>query len=464
MLDREPAVRELALARIRESGALLVRIPVDWRNVVAADPPPGFDPRDPASPAYDFTALDEAVTGAVAAGLRPVLVVSHAPAFAEAPGRWAYAYPGSWDPSPAALEAFAAALARRYDGSFSDPGMPGGMLPAVSFFQAWNEPNLARYLEPQWVAEGGHWRAFSPLLYRGLLNGFYHGVKSVAQGDAVITAGVAPDGDPEGVGRMAPLRFLRALFCLTPAGGHGHGLEREACPEPAHFDVLAFHPLSVASPDAAARSSLDVAIADAAKVTGLLAAARRQRSVLPGGAKPLWVTELNWESAPAAARGVPPALQAAWISRALHRLWLAGVGAVMWQFLLDPFPGVSARTPDGSAFAYPRPAGLYSAGPGGDPASAAPKPFLTGFSFPFDPLRVDAHAVRLWALADDPGEPLSLQRQARDGRWRTIAQLRADRSGVLNVLLALRGRATLRLQGTGRRSAPARVGRMRSAL
>ena len=104
-------------------------------------------------------------------------MVSHAPAFAEAPHRWPYAYPGSWAPSPTALEEFAAALARRYDGCFPDPLTPGHALPRVRLFQAWNEPNLARYLEPQWVAEDGRWSAFSPLLYRQLLNGFYTGVE-----------------------------------------------------------------------------------------------------------------------------------------------------------------------------------------------------------------------------------------------------------------------------------------------
>ena len=54
---------------------------------------------DPDDPAYHFALIDTAVREAVAGGLKPVLVVSHAPAFAEAPGRWPYAYPGSSDPA-----------------------------------------------------------------------------------------------------------------------------------------------------------------------------------------------------------------------------------------------------------------------------------------------------------------------------------------------------------------------------
>lgn len=467
LLSEAARVRDLALARVAAAGARAVRIPVDWRELVLATPLTGFDARDPSSPAYRFALLDAAVTSAAAAGLEPLLVVSHAPAFAEAPDRWHYAYPGSWDPSPAALEAFAAAIARRYDGSFPDPAMPGRPLPRVRLFQAWNEPNLARYLEPQWVAEDGRWSAFSPLLYRQLLNGFYAGIKSVAPADTVVSAGLAPNGDPAGTGRMAPVRFLSELLCLAPAGqpaSRAAPARASRCPDPAHFDVLAFHPLSVGDPDLPAASSQDVSIADAAKVTDLLRQAERLRTALPAGVKPVWVTELNWESAPASPEGVPAGLQALWISRALHRLWIAGVGLVAWQFLIDPYPGVRAATPTGATFEYQRPAGLYSPGPGGDPAGARPKPFLRGFTLPFDPLRVDRARVRVWALLMRARQPVQLQRHTRGGAWRTIADLHAGAAAVLNAVVALRGGANLRLvsgmltsasvQITSRRSLP----------
>ena len=468
LLDENPQVRELAMTRIRDAAARTVRIPVDWRDFVAAAPPATFDASDPVDPAYRFAALDAAVESAAAAGLEPLLVVSHAPAFAEAPHRWPYAYPGSWAPSPAALEEFAAALARRYDGSFPDPLASGRLLPRVRLFQAWNEPNLARYLEPQWVAEEGHWSAFSPLLYRQLLNGFYAGVKSVQPADVVVAAGIAPNGEPAGVGRMAPVTFLREMLCLAPADApaarpparKSSAVSRASsapCPEPSHFDVLAFHPLSVGDPDLPAESSLDVSISDAAKIIGLLKQAEREGTALPDSVKPVWVTELNWESAPQAPAGVPARLQAQWISRALHRLWVAGVGLVDWQFLVDPYPAERANTPTGGIVEYQRPAGLYSAGIGGNPESARPKPFLQGFTFPFDPLRVDRKHVRVWALLAGPGQAVLLQRWGRPRRqkhsqrrgpaaWQTLARLHADGSGVLNTLVRLRGAVRLRLQ------------------
>jgi hypothetical protein len=448
-LNEDPSVRALTMRRIAQTGATVVRIPVDWSSLVAAEPGSGLQAEDPASSAYRFAPLDAAVVSAVSAGLEPLLVVSHAPAFAEASPRWPYAYAGSWDPSPLALQAFAVALARRYDGAFVDPLAPGGVLPRVRLFQAWNEPNLARYLEPQWVVVQGHWRAFSPLIYREMLNAFYAGVKSVEPDDTVVSAGLAPNGDAEGVGRMQPVRFLRELLCLPASAQRVSARVPAACAQPPHFDVLAFHPLSVGDPNAPAASSQDVAISDIAKVTSVLAEAERLHTVLPLGRKPLWVTELNWESAPQVADGVPAALQALWVSRALHRLWVAGVSLVAWQFLVDPYPGVKAERPTGGTFEYRRPAGLYSAGPGGQLALARPKPFLTGFELPFDPLRVNRRQVRVWALLMRPGQPVALQRRARDGEWRTICHLRAGANSVLNVLVTARGAVRLRLQSGG---------------
>jgi hypothetical protein len=465
LLDEEAGVRELAMSRIRETGATVVRIPVDWRTLVAEDPPSSFDATDPASHEYRFAPIDAAVLSAVSAGLNPLLVVSHAPVFAEASPRWPYAYPGSWAPNPTALEEFATALAHRYDGSFPDPQAPGGVLPRVKLFQGWNEPNLTRYLEPQWVVENGRWSAFAPLLYRELLNGFYSGVKSVQPSDVVLAAGVAPDGDPEGVGRMQPVRFLQELLCLSHSDRGGAGRARTSCPDPAHFDVLAFHPLSVGDPDLPAASSLDVSISDAAKVTDLLRQAERLHTVLPSAAKPVWVTELNWESAPQSPYGAPAGVQAKWVSRALHRLWIAGVSLVAWQFLVDPFPGVRAAAPTGGTVEYPRPAGLYGAGLNGNAESAQPKPFLQGFTFPFDPLRLDRHQVRVWALLMRPRQPVLLQREVHSGGvWRTVARLRANTAAVLNDVVSMRGAVALRLRSGALFSAVAQVGARRSGL
>jgi hypothetical protein len=202
-----------------------------------------------------------------------------------------------------------------------------------------------------------------------------------------------------------------------------------------------------------------------AKVTGLLRAAERLHTALPAAHKPVWVTELNWESSPQSSRGVIAPLQAPWISRALHRLWAAGVALVDWQFLIDPYQGVLLSDPTGHTVTFQRPAGLFSAGPGGITKAARPKAFLRGFTLPFDPLRVDHGYVRVWALLMHSRQPALLQRQvSHGGGWQTIAHLRANMSGVLNVLVRLTGSRRLRLRSGSLDSAAALVPRRRSSL
>jgi hypothetical protein len=321
----------------------------------------------------------------------------------------------------------------------------------VRYFQAWNEPNLPRYLEPQWVAQAGRWLPFAPQQYRAMLNSFYAGVKAVRADDVVIAAGLAPLGEAaDGMGRTAPMRFMHSFLCLRPPPSR----RSVACPDPPRFDVFAFHPLSAGHPDRPAPSSLDVSIADIAKLTKTLRAGVRAGRVVPVGPKPLWITELNWQSRPPSPEGVPARLQAHWIGRALHRLWIAGAGVVTWQFIDDrkvPLPGQL-----GDAEEVQRPAGLYRQGPAG-PATDRPKPFLRGFRFPFDPLRIARAQVRIWALLPPgAGDRATLERRGPRG-WRAVARLRA-RGGMINTLVALRGRASLRLRAAGQPSAKWRVG------
>ncbi|MHB8234700.1 MAG: hypothetical protein ACYDHT_08620, partial [Solirubrobacteraceae bacterium] len=263
----------------------------------------------------------------------------------------------------------------------------------------------------------------------------------------------APSGDRAGVGRVSPLLFLSELFCLD-----SRGMPVAGCGEPAHFDALAYHPLSFRSPDTPAASSQDVSIADAGKITTLLKRAERMHTVLPGAPKPVWVTELDWESSPQSPRGVPPRLQGGWISRALHRLWVAHIQLVDWHFLTDPYPELSLALPNGGSVQVSRPAGLYTSNAGGILASQ-PKPFLSGFQLPFDPLRIDRRRVRVWALLGAPGQPATLERLRRR-TWKPIALLHADQSGVINAAVAIRGAARLRLR-TGMLERVAQVGRAR---
>jgi hypothetical protein len=454
LYDR-PDLASATISRARRDGASIVRVPLSWRAVERRGTP--AEASDPDDPAYDFHRWDELLERIVAAGLEPLVTVYEAPSSHEAPGRWPFAAPGTWAPDPAALGRFATATARRYSGRWPDPAHPGGALPRVRWWQAWNEPNLGRYLQPQWVAPNGRWRPYSPLRYRAMLNAFSAGVKAVDPTATVVTAGTAPIGEArDGEGRMAPVRFWQALLCL----GVAPRIAVHACPDPARFDVLSHHPLSVGDPTRASAGPLDVAIADFDRIARLLRVAQRHRLVVPAGGQRLAVTELNWDSAPGSPRGVPARRMVRFISSALYLLWRQGVDLVLWQIVRDPVLPPGAR---------PHPAGLYRIDPARplDPAGDRAKPALRAFRMPFVAVRPNAHEVRVWGLsARRGGRQTAVVERRQDGRWAVVARVRADRGGIVQSTLVLRGRARLRLvdSASGAASAAWTVGARRDLV
>jgi hypothetical protein len=325
------------------SGASVVRLDARWYTVAPRKP---SDPTNPADPVYQWAALDRQVEEATAAGLAPIISVTGAP-------RWAQAHPvpkssalGAWKPNAADYRLFAKALATRYAGRFPDPLHPGVMLPRVRYFQAWNEPNLSLYLAPQWRRLQGAWVAESPLIYRGLLNAFYAGVKAGQPDAIVVSAGTAPFGDPPGGQRIPPALFVRDLLCVSTT------LKPLPCPDPAHFDVLAHHPYAVGDPYAQALNPDDVSIPDLGKLERPLAVAERTGRALPAGGKPIWVTEVSYDSNPPDPKAVPMPTYERWTAETLYELWSEGVSVVTWLLIRDqpPIPNYASSYQSGMYF------------------------------------------------------------------------------------------------------------------
>ena len=415
------SVRSVWLARAQQLGSTSVRIGIAWNTVAPFDLPSGFNAANPRDPHYQWASLDATIRSATAGAQTVILLVNRAPNWAEGPDRPSYVLQGAWDPSPQAFAAFAHALALRYSGHFPDPLHHGRMLPEVSYFQAWNEPNLPSYLMPQWVqGVNGSIVAESPVLYRALLNAFYTAIKHVQAHAFVLAAGTAPYGDPPGVGRMAPIVFLDGLFCLTPALG------AEACADPPHLDALDHHPYGLA-PTINARLPDDVAVPDLGKIWRVLHAAERTHHVLPAGPKSLWITEIDWSTSPPAP--LTQAVQAAYLSEGFYELWSQDVSHVYWFQLRDP-PGKT------NSFAG---AGLYF-------GNGVPKLSVAAFRFPFVALPVPRNkkSVILWGKAPVAGTVV-IQKRVGNG-WRTVRTLRTTAGGIfyavprLSPLLQLRAR------------------------
>jgi hypothetical protein len=397
-----PAVESAWLSRARSLGSSYVRLTAYWSDIAPVSLPRAFNGANPGDRGYNWRQLDQAVREARAHGQTIVLMALRAPRWAEPPTVPPGVGAGTWLPNAGDFGAFGRALAERYSGRFPDPLRPGQMLPWVQYFQAWNEPNLPDYLLPQWEQVNGAWEPASPGIYRGLLNAFYAGVKAVQPESVVLSAGTAPYGDPPATedGRMQPVTFLKALFCLTPRLGPA------PCPDFPHLDALDHHPYSIA-PTIPAPVSGDVSVPDLGKISAIIGAARRYGHVVPDAPKPLWVTEIDWAST-----GVDtPGLQAEYLAAGLYELWRQGVSHVLWY-------GLNDQPLEQSSFIT---AGLYL----GD---GAPKPAAAEYRFPFAAVPVKDHLTALWGKAPALGT-VSVQERIGSG-WKPIVTLRTTSGGI----------------------------------
>jgi hypothetical protein len=428
-----PAVSAPLLTGAVDSGSDIVRVGIGWVAPHGPTRPAGFDARNPADPRYDFRRADAAIVQATERGLKVIASFEGAPLWAQGPDRPPTASPGSWKPDPAALEEYGAALARRYSGTFGDPARPGRVLPRVEALQLWNEPNLDKYLSPQW--SGG--ATFAPAHYRRMLTAFHRGVRSVPGSPLVATGGTGPYGDPGANGhRIMPARFVRELLCLREVRGRLRGT---SCPQPARFDVLAHHPYSVGSPRRRALNADDVSIPDIGKLTRLLRAAERTRRALPRKRHPIWVTEISYDSRPPDPDGVPAALHARYLEEAFYLLWRQGVSTITWYQVRDQLPGAS--------FASTSQSGVYF-------ADGRPKIAQRAFRFPFVAERANRRSLRVWGRSPVAGSVRIERRTA--GGWRLVRRVRVRRHGTFHVRIAGR-RPTLRARVGGERSLTWRV-------
>ena len=411
------------LHRSAAAGADMVRINIGWDAPNTATRPQGFDARNPADPRYDFTRADAAIRLASRLGLRVLATFTGAPAWAEGRGRPAGVPPGTWRPDPRALGDYGVALGLRYSGHFPDPQSPGHMLPRVTAFQVWNEPNLNQYLNPQWSGGG----TAAPELYHAMLNAFYGGLKSVDPGALVVTAGTAPFGDPQPGGpRIMPVRFWRDVLCVRSVGG---SLRGEACRDPVHFDVLAHDMYSWGTPQTHALWPDDVAIPDMDKLGAVLRASERVGDALPRVHHATWVTEVGYNSRPPNPRGVPVAEEARWLEQTLAVLWGQGVSAIFWEQVGDqaPYPDYASTSQSGVYYLDGR-----------------PKPALIAYRFPMAARRASGSAVEVWGRTPIGGR-LAIE-QLVGSAWRTVRTLYERAHATFLVELADRGAVSLRAQ------------------
>jgi hypothetical protein len=395
--------RQQALDMAHGAGASYVRLPAIWNNIAPASPSSNFVASDPTSQGYSWSQLDSVLANAEAAGLTPILDLT-------APPNWAdTTQPSGVDagtPSIAALGQFATALATHYDGSV--PGRP-----VVHVFQVWNEPNVSVNLNP-----------VDPAVYRNMVNAVAASVHAVDAGNLVVAGGLDPFGHPPSNKQKwystTPMAFMRAALCLS-AGKHPH----RTCNATIHFDVWSHHPYTFGGPFGHSRNPNDVSLGNLGVMHALLQAGIRLHSVISTQKVQFWVTEFGWDTKPPRSGAASVPLASRWTSESLYQMWRNGVSLVTW-FLIQDYKSPSKYQ-----------SGLYFYAP--TLAGAKPKPVLTAFRFPFVAY-LGKKNVTIWGRDGTSNTQLvTVQlRHGVTGKWKTVALVRANTSGIFEASLKLK--------------------------
>lgn len=289
---------------LSELGVTASRFDIFWSDLATTRP---ANPTDPADPAYDWRRADATVTGLVQRNITPIVSVYNTPRWAsdQAPPRPAHRVNGA-APHPERFGEVMAAIARRYDGTYTPPGH-AAPLPQVARMELWNEPNLSRFLHPQ--TRGG--RRVAVDHYAQMVHVAYATIKGINPSATVIVGAGGPTGS-NGRTRTSAMALLRGL--------RAHGVPMDAYSQ--HISPAADprHPTT--------------ALPSWSSVGAFL---RELDQIRPN--IPLYITEAGYTTAPTEARRrhVSEAQQAAFLTQifALPQLQNHRLQSVVWFNLQD---------------------------------------------------------------------------------------------------------------------------------
>jgi hypothetical protein len=361
-------VAATALGDIDALGADSVRSLVLWSRVAPGRRPAGFKAADPrAYPVAGWDPYDDLVRGTRARGLGLILSPSTPiPVWASrCKHRTA-----TCKPDPKAYRAFVTALGRRYSGVYADENQGGGVLPRVRRWSLLNEPNQPGWLTPQYERRRGRLVATAAVVYRALARAGIAGLTASGHGrDQVLLGETGPIGRMTGrLARrpIAPVEFLRKLFCLTPGGRRLRGADGRAhgCRKIRRLAVSGFahHPYQRGGsrpPAEPPQAAGEVTISASGRLRRVLDAAARARRI--PRRLPVYYTEFGFQTNPPdRIFGVRVALQPAYLNQSDWMAWrdrrVRGVGQYK---LVDDAPLPSFQS--GLRFGDGRPKPAYAA-------------------------------------------------------------------------------------------------------
>jgi hypothetical protein len=259
------------------------RFTIFWRQIATRRP---AQARNSDDPAYDWSTVDTIVKRISALQIPVLLTIVGTPAWAGGGGGGLKAPKRMLD-----LQDFAYAAASRYDGTHVDAS--GATLPKVLRWEAWNEPNLANHLLPQWTATGTKkivgrpfcfgksWIPSSPTIYRGILNAIYRGVHAAGTAASIQESVAGGATAPYGRGP-----------CATVAGFAPLAFLRELVKKPVSLDVWSHHPYRNQ------RQNVAPFTGDNIDVQGMPRLYAALNKAFPGRKILVWVTEFGAQTNP----------------------------------------------------------------------------------------------------------------------------------------------------------------------
>jgi putative glycosyl hydrolase len=268
----DPATNSFPL--LRSLHLQVVRMTLTWGGAGGVANRQPAHPADPADPAYDWARYDQAVERANDAGIQLLLTIVGTPAWANG-GK----SPQEAPTSPASLRAFAYAAAERYSGTFLDTAS-GRVLPRVSLWLAWNEPNNPVFLRPQYEQVGGKWQLVAATAYAQICNAVYAGVHQAGGPEQVACGATAPRGNNSPTSSRpssSPLAFLRSV--------KQSGLRT--------FDAWADHPYYSFPAETPSTRVVGGGGIELGNIDTLVSAVTSLY-----GDKPIWITEYGYQTKP----------------------------------------------------------------------------------------------------------------------------------------------------------------------
>jgi hypothetical protein len=318
-----------------EQGATIMRLLVQW-NVAAARRP--ADASDPFDPAYNLSDVDEAVQTAQEQDEEVMLTISGTPSWANG-GKTPNAMPTRLSD----LTTFARALASRYSGRYQG-------YPYVRFWSVWNEPNLTRFLTPQFNAAG---KSVAPANYAKLYAAAYAGIKAgnplakIAMGETSARGSDRPTGiRPD----HSPGRFAELVAKANPT---------------LKFDAWAHHPYPSNPND----KPTQLVKWPNVSLMSLPRFEQNLNTWFHRKLTPIWITEYGHQTRPPDSLGIPWSTQSQYVAQAIKvAKSFPFVGMFIW-FVYQDDPG------------QPWESGLYTQG--GVPKATSPSRF-TAAAKPLD--------------------------------------------------------------------------------